>query len=114
MHLTNSEPGAKIMAGSDLQERGEFVLIIHEVQDYAHWKSVFDEASSLRRDAGEIEYQLLAFDIDPQRIVHFSRWTSLRAAKAFFHSPELEQIRRDAGVIAPEFIYLSEIERARL
>lgn len=86
------------------------VLIIHEVADYAAWKAIFDEAAAIRREAGEIAYRLLAFEADAARIVHFSRWTDLAAARAFFESPELVEIRRKAGVRAPEFLYLNAIE----
>ena len=93
---------------------GHFVLIIHEVEDYAKWKAVFDEAATIRRQAGEIEYHLLATDTDARRVVHFSRWTALDAARAFFESAELVEIRRMAGVRAPEFLYLDHIEARRL
>lgn len=88
----------------------QFVLIIHDVADYAAWKTVFDGAATLRRDAGEISYQVLKFDTDPNRIVHFSRWRSLGAARAFFESDRLVEIRAQAGVKAPDFIYLDQLE----
>jgi len=91
-------------------QAAEYVLIIHEVEDYAKWKAIFDDAATIRRAAGEIEYRLLAFDTDLNRVVHFSRWASLAAARAFFESPELVEIRRVAGVHAPEFLYLKEID----
>jgi len=91
-----------------------FVLIIHEVEDYPKWKVIFDDAAIIRRRAGEIEYQLLALETDERQVVHFSRWTSLAAARAFFESPELVEIRRAAGVRAPEFLYLNEIEAKSL
>lgn len=89
---------------------GCHVLIIHEVEDYEKWKAIFDDAATMRREAGEIAYQLLSHDMDAKRIVHFSCWTSLDAARAFFESPRLVEIRRVAGVRAPEFHYLNEIE----
>lgn len=89
---------------------GPFVLIVHDVEDYARWKQVFDDAAAIRREAGEIEYRLLASESDARRVVHFSRWTALSAARAFFESPELVEIRRVAGVRAPEFLYLNAIE----
>ena len=92
----------------------EHVLIIHEVESYPAWKIVFDNAAGLRRDAGEISYQLLRYDNDENRVVHFSRWSSLERARRFFESPELQEIRRKAGVKAPEFIYLQQIERGIL
>ena len=86
------------------------VLIIHEVADYPAWKLVFDKAAGIRRDAGERSYQILKYETEAKRIVHFSKWTSLDAAKRFFESPELVKIRVEAGVKSPEFIYLDELE----
>jgi quinol monooxygenase YgiN len=87
-----------------------YVLIIHEVADYAAWKKIFDNAASMRKEAGEITYQVLSYENASKKIVHFSRWTSIAAAKQFFESARLIQIRLEAGVKAPEFIYLDEIE----
>ena len=60
------------------------VLIIHEVEDYQAWKSVFDRASDIRKAAGERSYQVLKYENNPNQIVHFSEWTSTDDAKAFF------------------------------
>jgi quinol monooxygenase YgiN len=92
----------------------QYVLIIHEVEDYPAWKIVFDNAAGIRRDAGERSYQVLKYENDTNRIVHFSAWTSIAAAKAFFESPRLVEIRRQAGVKAPEFIYLDLLEAGTL
>jgi quinol monooxygenase YgiN len=87
---------------------------MHEVEAYAAWKTVFDQAAAMRKAAGELSYQLLRFDADANTLVHFSAWSSLDNARRFFESPELVEIRRQAGVKAPEFIYLHEIERGVL
>ena len=92
----------------------QFVLIIHEVADFAAWKAIFDKAATLRREAGEVTYQVLKYQDDPNRIVHFSRWRSLDAARTFFESDTLVEIRRQAGVKAPEFIYLEQLESGAL
>lgn len=92
----------------------QHVLIIHEVDAYSAWKAVFDQAADIRKNAGEISYQLLRYDNDANNIVHFSAWTSLDNARRFFESDELVEIRKQAGVKAPEFIYLHEIERGVL
>ncbi|MBB6002639.1 putative quinol monooxygenase [Arcicella rosea] len=86
------------------------VLIIHEVADYPAWKKVFDNAAGIRKEAGEISYQVLKYEQEPNKIVHFSVWTSIENAKNFFESPKLVQIRKEAGVKSPEFIYLDELE----
>lgn len=91
-----------------------YVLIVHEVEDYPKWKAIFDNAATIRREAGEITYQLLAHESDERNVVHFSSWTSLDAARAFFESAQLVEIRREAGVRAPEFLYLNEIESGKL
>jgi heme-degrading monooxygenase HmoA len=90
------------------------VLILHQVADYPAWKAVFDAAATIRREAGEREYQVLVREEDPRQVVHFSRWTSLDAARAFFESAELVEIRRKAGVHAPTFLYLDELESGSL
>ncbi|MDO9177487.1 MAG: antibiotic biosynthesis monooxygenase [Agitococcus sp.] len=92
----------------------QHVLIIHEVEFYPAWKVVFDQAAGIRKEAGEISYQLLRYDTDANAIVHFSVWNSLDNARRFFESPVLVEIRKKAGVKAPDFIYLEEIERGIL
>ena len=88
----------------------QYVLIIHEVVDYPAWKQIFDNAADIRKQAGEISYQVLKYENDANRIVHFSAWTSIAAAKRFFESPQLVKIRAEAGVKSPDFIYLEQIE----
>ncbi|MBW4600517.1 MAG: antibiotic biosynthesis monooxygenase [Calothrix sp. FI2-JRJ7] len=90
------------------------VLIIHEVEDYEAWKKVFDNAKNIRKEAGERSYQVLKYENEPNKIVHFSVWTSISDAKIFFESPELVEIREKAGVKSPEFIYLEQLELGSL
>lgn len=91
-----------------------YVLIIHEVNNYAAWKKVFDDAADLRREAGERSYQVLNYQNEPNKIVHFSQWTSISDAQHFFESPQLIKIRAAAGVKSPEFIYLEQLEAGNL
>ena len=90
------------------------VLIIHEVQDYASWKLIFDQAADIRKEAGECSHQVLHYKNNPKKVVHFSKWTSLDHAKEFFESDHLVSIRKAAGVKSPEFIYLEELEAGTL
>ena len=92
----------------------QYVLIIHEVVNYLAWKEIFDDAAEIRKKAGEVSYQVLKYQNDSNRIVHFSAWTSIEDAKRFFESPELIEIRAEAGVKSPNFIYLEEIEAGTL
>ncbi|MGZ4957544.1 MAG: antibiotic biosynthesis monooxygenase [Methylobacter sp.] len=92
----------------------EYVLIIHEVEDYAAWKKIFDDAALIRKSAGELSFQVLKLDNNPNKIIHFSKWSSISNAKAFFESEKLVEIRKQAGVKAPEFIYLEQLEEGVL
>jgi quinol monooxygenase YgiN len=92
----------------------QYVLIIHEVEDYESWKQVFDNAADIRQEAGERTYQVLKYQNNPNKIVHFSAWTSIDDAKQFLESPKLVQIRIEAGVKSPEFIYLDQLESGNL
>lgn len=92
----------------------QYVLIIHAVQDYVAWKKVFDAAAAIRKEAGEQSYDVLRYENDENKIVHFSKWGSIAKAKAFFESPRLVEIRKQAGVEAPEFIYLHQLESGTL
>jgi quinol monooxygenase YgiN len=91
-----------------------YVLITHDVEDYDAWKVIFDLAEPIRKEAGEISYQVLRYEREPKKIVHFSRWSSLSNAKSFFESPEIIKIREQAGVKTPEFIYLNELQNGVL
>ena len=42
----------------------QYVLIIHEVEDYAAWKAIFDNAAQIRKEAGEISYQRAFFTME--------------------------------------------------
>jgi len=102
--------GNRKIQGSDV----DYVLIIHAVKDYEAWKKVFDNAVEIRKCAGEQSYQLLRYESSTNKIVHFSKWESLSKARAFFESPTLVQIRKEAGVESPEFIYLNQLEAGTL
>lgn len=86
------------------------VLILHAVADYGAWKRVFDSAATMRKEAGELSYRVLRDREDANSVVHFSAWTTHDDAMRFFGSPELEEIRRKAGVTAPTFHYLHLLE----
>lgn len=92
----------------------KYVLIIHEVNNYKVWKKIFDRSSKIRKEAGEISYQVLKYEKDTNKIAHFSVWNSTENAKLFFNSPKLFKIREEAGVKLPDFIYLDLLEEGVL
>ena len=64
----------------------DYVLIIHAVKDYAAWKQIFDDAATIRKEAGEQSYQVLKYEL-ANKIVHFSKWTRLTKQKHFLNHP---------------------------
>ncbi|MEO6978358.1 MAG: antibiotic biosynthesis monooxygenase [Mucilaginibacter sp.] len=90
------------------------LLIIHQVENYTAWKQIFDDASGIRKAAGEISFQVFKYHDEPDKIVHLSIWNEKQTAAQFFNSPLLVKIRADAGVTSPEFIYLNLLESGML
>ena len=86
-----------------------YVLIIHDVKDFRTWKEGFDKASTIRKEAGELNYQVLVDKNDSNKVVHFSCWKDHDQAKTFFESEKVKQIRKELGVKQPNFIYLNQI-----
>ena len=84
------------------------------MDDYKIWKTGFGDVLSLRKNAGDLEYQVLQYKYDLNRVVHFSKWQFHQKAKLFFESKEVVEIRRKLGVQPPEFIYLNEAESGLL
>ncbi len=64
--------------------------------------------------AGEESYSLLREEHDSKIVVHFSSWSSLAKARSFFESEQLVEIRRQAGVEEPQFMYLHALEQRTL
>ena len=77
-------------------------LIIHEAADYPAWRN-------LRRRRRHPARGLRAA-LPRLRYVHSSAWTSLADARSFFGSSRPRRLRDQAGVRAPEFICLQELE----
>lgn len=88
----------------------DYVLIIHEVENYLEWKRGFDNAAGLRKGAGELEYQVLRYQENENQVVHLSKWQSHAKAKLFFESKKVQEIRDKLGVKKPTFIYLNQTE----
>ena len=78
----------------------QYVLILHEVADYPAWKKIFDQAADIRREAGERSYQVLKYENNPNKIVHFSTWTSVANAHAFFELAQLVKIKAQSCIYA--------------
>lgn len=86
------------------------VLIIHEVADHPAWKKVLEGTAGIRKRAGERSHQVLKYEVHSNKIERFSARTSIADAKTFFESLRLIEVRKEAGVNAPEIIDLEQME----
>jgi uncharacterized protein (TIGR02246 family) len=73
------------------------VIVYNKVADFAKWKTSFDAFRRIRRDAGELSFEVGTLADDPNTIYVISEWESVEKAKAFFALPELAAHREKAG-----------------
>ena len=73
------------------------VFVYHKVADFAKWKASFDAFRRVRRDAGELSFEVGTLAGDPNTAYVISEWASVEKAKAFFALPELAERRQKAG-----------------
>lgn len=83
------------------------LLIIHQVENYTAWKQIFDDASGIRKAAGEISFQVFKYHDEPDKIVHLSIWNEKQTAAQFFKSPAIGENkggcrRYISGIYLPE------------
>ena len=85
-----------------------YILIHHKVQDYAKWKSVFDEHASTRKSGGSKGGWLFQSADNAEEIVIVFEWDTLENARAFTSSDDLRAAMEKAGVAGPPTIVFME------
>ncbi len=99
------EPGSGFLALVERKTYSEapndpLILVIHHrVEDYAAWKSVFDENEDLRRSHGGTEHRLYQDPYEFNRVVIHIDFPSEKAALGFRDDPSLGQTMARAGVV---------------
>jgi quinol monooxygenase YgiN len=89
-----------------------YVLIRHKVEDYAKWKSVFDEHGPARKASGCKGGQLLRSADNPNELVILLEWNEIANARQFVQSDDLRQAMQRAGVTGqPDVFFLDEVEK---
>jgi quinol monooxygenase YgiN len=92
------------------------VLVMkHVVEDYAKWKTAFDDARETRRAAGEKTYQIFLTKDEPRKLTLLFEWHDLDRAREYFGSEELRTAMKRAGVVGQaEVHFLETIEEGSL
>ncbi len=89
-----------------------YVLIRHKVQDYAAWKSAFDEHGAARQAAGSKGGHLMRNADDPNELIIVLEWDDLGKARQFTASDDLRQAMERAGVAdQPDIYFLEQIDQ---
>jgi quinol monooxygenase YgiN len=85
------------------------IMIRHKVQDYATWKTAFDNFASFRRTSGEQSYRILHPSDDSNDLTLIFEWDSQGHAETFLASPELKDAMQQAGVAEePKIQFMNE------
>lgn len=82
-----------------------FMLVQHQVKDYAAWKNVYDSVADLRARNGELSDRIYRDASDPNKLTVIFEWDSFENAQKYSQSPELKSAMEKAGVMGPPSIY---------
>lgn len=89
-----------------------YVLVMHKVEDYDKWKSLYDDNSAMRKAYGSKGALVFHNANDHKSMVVVTEWENMEKAKGFGESEDLKLTMQKAGVIGrPAVYYLEEIER---
>jgi quinol monooxygenase YgiN len=85
------------------------LYVQHKVEEYAKWRAVFDEMTSVRAATGSTGYHVFRNAADPNEIVILSEFPNVDQARLYAQSPDLRQAMQRAGVTSqPIVLFLEE------
>lgn len=89
-----------------------YLLVRHDVKDYATWKRHYDEHAATRKRSGSKGAHLYRSSNKPNEVVMLFEWDNAKNMKAFAESDDLKKTMEKAGVVGmPDVFFLEEIER---
>lgn len=87
-----------------------YVLVIHKIEDYDKWRTIYDENMTNRSDNGSKGAHVFRNDDNPNEIVILLEWDNLNNARKFYESSDLREKMQKAGVMGkPEIHFLEGI-----
>ncbi len=84
------------------------MVVTHDVEDYAAWREGYDRAQDLRDEHGCTDARVLRHADDGNRITVLHDFDSIDAARGFAEDPTLAQLMKEAGVVGPPQIDLTQ------
>lgn len=83
-----------------------------QVEDFAKWKSVFDETGGIREAGGSQGGRAFQSKDDPNDVLILLKWDSLENARGYVGSEELREAMQRAGVKGqPDVAFYDEVEK---
>ncbi|GJQ35496.1 MAG: hypothetical protein JETCAE01_15060 [Anaerolineaceae bacterium] len=87
-----------------------YVLVRFTVEDLDKWKSVFEEAASLRKSFGSTGVRAFSKSGNPNEVVILGNYSDKEKAMQMFQSQEFRERTQSAGVKGPpEVTFLEEV-----
>jgi len=83
------------------------LLVRHQVEDYAAWRSVYDSLGALRDQHGCTGEEVMVDPADKQDVYVLHRFPTVDQAQAFASSGELREAMGNAGVAGPPRIEIA-------
>ena len=85
------------------------LLVRHQVEDYAAWRSVYDSLDGLRKEHGCTGDEVMVDPADKQDVFIIHRFPTIEQAQSFAGSNELREGMSQAGVkSAPRIEFAAE------
>ncbi len=86
-----------------------------KVEDYAKWKTVFDQLADARKASGGAKEGTLFRDADnPNDITILIEWDTLENARKFIQSDTVKNALKKSGAIKSDFYFLNEVEQVKI
>jgi hypothetical protein len=87
------------------------LLVRHKIEDYAKWKTIYDQHAATRKASGSKKAHLFRNANSPNELIILFEWDDLGKARSFAQSEDLKKTMIKAGVSdKPDIYFLEEIE----
>lgn len=84
------------------------MFVRHAVEDYDHWKRVYDQFAGKRREFAVTGASVYRDTGDPNTVVVLHHFASADDALTFVDSDELRTLMADSGVVGQPVIWFTE------
>jgi len=87
-----------------------YVLVRFTVEDLAKWKSVFEEAATLRKSFGSMGVRAFTKAGSPNEVTILGEYEDVEKARQMFQSQEFRDATKRGGVMGPpDVTFLDEV-----